>query len=965
MAVTFDNSILSNYFQARNGLANTAAGTATTSSRKKYAPTAPWSATSNAVKTPELVKTALTGRKLIDEGAAKLDLEGASADYKKLFALYQGLSALEGIAAKAGGKNVPSYEMTKLKSTFERGLKEVADYADVSNFEQIRMTNGAVATSLKGTVGVPKNKYDYVTDVLHTGAATDEIPAFKGTAAFDIAVKKGGVTTTVAIDLAGMGATPRTMQNVVSFINGKLSTAGFTTRFGIERTPGQPKVLEGAGGKKITIPATGDQYALRVRGDSAEQLNFNAVSRPAVYVTTYAGDPNPDKDTKTDDGVFQNRLLKIDPSGATAPETRIKTETLEANILQVRQTKIGADGSVYMLADVEKAVSGQTIKGEKDVALLKYDSAGNIMYARALGAGEEASGMALALSSDGKIAISGAVKGEMAGTTNGPINSSAKSGTTDSFVTLYDAKGDEVWTVRRGTLDQDEASALTFGADGMVYVAGRAKGSMPSGTGAVGGYDSYVSAISTTEKGVPRVLFTQQFGTALDDKPAGIVVDASGRVTVAGNENNKAVLRSFDISRTETRTTKTVSGGQLSHTIETYVNGALTNSATTNYGATTAADSIKVSNYVSAATATAGATRNLGDLAGGAIAGLAIDGGELVIAGHTRNNALGLGTPSQAHAGAMDAFAGRLSLDLSDTSADELTYYGGAGDNTVAGFSVSGGKVWIAGSAGADLPSLVTDGKQGYVAALDTATGAVTGAQRINGKDGQATATSIAVSDTGASALDRFGLPKGALDYDLSQKIVGSTAARAGDTFQIRVREGAPPMTITLEANDTLTTLADKIRRKAGFSAKVDLATANNSRTLRIQPNNDNAVVEILPGKGGKDLLEALGLDEGIVRRTEFRDGKTRATANGGEVYGLALDLEINLSDKEQIHHAQAVLAAAMNKVRAAYKDLESLAKPETVKQAESGKTGGAVPAYLTAQLANYQAGLSRLTGGG
>ena len=55
--------------------------------------------------TPETAIVSVAGHKIVDESAAKLDLPGASADYKKLFALYQGLGTLSDMATqiKAAG----------------------------------------------------------------------------------------------------------------------------------------------------------------------------------------------------------------------------------------------------------------------------------------------------------------------------------------------------------------------------------------------------------------------------------------------------------------------------------------------------------------------------------------------------------------------------------------------------------------------------------------------------------------------------------------------------------------------------------------------------------------------------------------------------------------------------------------------------------------------------------------------
>jgi hypothetical protein len=963
--VTFDSSVLLGYYQSKySGQASTAGTTSATGGKPKYAPTAPWDTKSTAMRADALVKQVMGGRSFINENAAQLDLPSASADYKKLFALYQGLNTLYGLTESASSKTASPLDLTRYTKLFNTGMSQVGAYADSLNLDQIRLTRGSTMLTDKATIGVPKAVYSYKTDTLATGTVNDVIPAFEGDAAFSLDVKRQGVTKTINFDLSDMGSTPRSMANVVNYMNNKLAAeGGITTRFAIDRTTAQPRTVT-VGGKPVTLPAVGDALALKINSDSAEQLKFQAVSKPAVYVTTYSGDPDPDKKTTTDDGVFESKLLKLDPSAATAPETRIKTEALEGTVGAVRQTQVGPDGSVYMIADVKKSVDGQAIKGDTDVALLKYDNAGKLLYARTLGAADNASGLALTVASDGRVAVAGSVTGDLDGATNGPLNSTTTSGKTDSFVTVYDAKGDETWTMRRGAQQEDEATAVAFGSDGVVYVAGRTKSSLPNGGGQIGGWDSYLSAYAPGSTGIPKALFTQQFGTTGNDAPTGLVVDGD-RVLVAGSEDGHAVVRSFDTSTTTTTTTKTETAGVLTVTVASYKDGVLQNSNATNY-AGTGKDSTSSTTYTSAGAATQGASRDLGDLQGGSIAGLVMKDGKLWVAGNTRNAALGIDDVANAHAGNMDAFAGSISLDLSSHADDHLTYYGGAGDNTVSGFAVSGGKVYVTGSAGADLPGLDANGhKEGYVAALDVDTGAVTGAQRISGKDGYSTATSIAVDDSGASALDKFGLPSGVMDFTQSTKIVSATSARAGDQFQIRTREGGLASTVTLAANDTLETLASKIRAAAGYHAKVTIVSDGDQRVLKIEPANDSSTVEILPGKGGKNVLDALGLTEGIARKTKINaDGKSVPTAGGGNIYGIGLDMDLNISSKASIKTAQDVLMQALTKIRTAYKDLAAAAAPKSTTTAAKS-AAGPVPAYLSAQIANYQAGLDRLTGGG
>lgn len=907
---SIDSSLLLGFYQARTGQSTLATGSSSTG-KTKYAPTAPWATNSGAPRASALVETVMQGRRFIDENAATLDLPGASADYKKLFSLFQGLNALTGLAERMGQRGVTDAEKTKIEKLFTKGLTETVAYADSVKMEGIRLTRGEAMLSDKTKVGVPRANYTYTTGTVHEGTSSEAVPQFAGAANFTISVKKLSGTQNINIDLSEMTGT-RSMNSVATFINSKLSDAGIISRFSISRTPGEPKVVT-TGNTKVTLPATSDKFAFKITGDSAEAVTFSApTSTPAVYVATTAGNPDPDKDKKTDDAVYTSSLIKT--GAATTPGgvgTRVFANGLEKTVTGVKDSQVGSDGSVYMLAEVSGDIDGQAIKGAGDIALLKYDSQGKLLYTRTLGAVGTVKANALTISDDGKVAIAGSIVGQMEGTTNGPINSGPTSSLSDSFVTLYDAKGDEVWTQRRGAMQADEATAVAFGADGTVYVGGKTKSNLPGTTGAGGGWDGYLTGITTSAKGIPVTQFTQQFGAATDEAVEGLVVNGS-QVIVAGLEDKHAVLRSFDVT-----------GG----------------------------------------VAVAGATRDLGDLEGGTLAGIKLDGGQLYIGGSSRNGALALGTPSSAHAGGMDGFAARLSTDLSSTSADAVAYYGGSKDDTVTGMAVANGKVWLTGVAGDNLPggSVPIASKDGYIVELDPFSGAANSAQRITGKDGYVTPTSIAVDASGASALDTFGLPKGALTFTDSQKITSATSARAGDQFQIRTRAGGALATVTLAADDTLDTLASKIKRAGGFRAKVTVVADGEFRRLKIEPTSDNDTVEILPGKNGKNMLEALGLAEGVVRKTEMVNGKSVAADGKGNIYGLGLANDLSLKDDDAIRNSQLVLSKAMSAIRSAYKDLENAAKPASV---SNPSASGPVPAYLQNQISNYTAALNRLSGG-
>ncbi|ACG77802.1 regulatory protein FlaEY [Phenylobacterium zucineum HLK1] len=933
MVISIDTSLLMGLYQSRlvgTGAALSTQARASTSS--KSAPTAPWSTGGTAPDPAQTVKAALQGRKFIDEGGAQLDLPGASTDYRKMFALYSGLSTLMGLAERMQGKGVTSIERSQIQRAFARGMAEVGDYVSKAKFENLRLVQGEAVDRAKTTAPVPRNKTEYITPPLVSGSSADAVPAFSGDVKFNIKIKRGGVNHDIAIDLAGMGAQTRSLANVVNFVNDQLAAAGVDTRFATHRTPGQPKTIE-SGGKTITLKTTNpDQWSLKVKVSVGETVSFDApATAGAAYLVQTAGDPDPDGKITTNDGVLRQQLVKFQTDTATVPapvqqegeqywvDGRAFSKTFGPEVKTVRSTQVGPDGSVYMLADVTGKIDGETLKGTQDVALLKFDAAGKLVYSRTLGASEEATGLALAVSADGKVAIAGAVKGGLNGATDGPLNS----GTTgvyadqsDSFVTLFNADGEEIWTARRGARKQDEATHVAFAADGSIIVAGRAQSTMPGST-AVGDWDSYIQAfqpeLETTpedRKGKVKTLFTETFGSTGADRPAGMVVDGTSVVT-ASVEEGRAVLRRFDIS-----------GG----------------------------------------TPVLTATRDLGDLQGGEIAGLALDGGQVVIAGYTANAGLAAGTVTRAHAGGTDAFAARLSADLSAGAGDRIAFYGGAGDDRATSLAVSGGQVWIAGAAGTDLPGhpdKVGDA-DGFLTRLDVATGAVDWSRRFTAKDGHATPTSIAIDPNGASVLDRIGLPKGTLELKDSQTIVAQTGIRPGEEFRIRSGSGRWSA-VTIDEKDTIDTLAQKIRRATGFQAKVNVTTSNGLRVLSVTPSNDRSVIEFSAGKADKDALAQLGIPEGVVRATDFRDGKTVAADGKPMIYGLSLDTDLNLDNATEISHALADVAKAQGVIRQIYRDLVRGATPED--PLAKAQITGTAPKYLTDQIANYQAALARLGG--
>lgn len=911
MTVTFDTSVLINWYQAKAGIGASNVVLPGAIGTNGKVPTAPWAPGLAQPKPSALVTAALSGKAFIDERAAKLDVANASADYKKLFAINQGLLTLQALAGAANDSRTPAYQLTQIQAAFDRGMSELSNYVETSRFSNFRLTQGVVGASAVSAAGVAVASDSYTTAPLASGSADTAVNAFQGTVQFsaDVTNPTTGNTTTVNFDLSEMGATPRTMTNVTLYMNGKLSAAGVGIRVQLDRTDSAAETAT-VNGQTVTISPSEPQYGFKFTGLANESLKFSApTTAPSVFIAQTAGNPDPDGNPATSDGTQQQELVKLEAgSGADAYSRpgdenyvagRVFSQKLPDGVTAVHATATGADGSVYMVADATGTVSGQPIKGSQDAVLLKYDSAGKLIYTQTLGAGVTASGVSLAVSADGKVAIAGPITGTL---DNGDAGADPKA--SDSFVTVFDNQGQELWSDRQGATGADQAQAVAFDAAGHVYVAGKTQGSIGGGTPS-GGWDGYLRAYGSTG----NVLSTRQFGSAGDDSVAGIVVNGSD-VLVAGQDGSSAAVRRFDASNP----------GQMSLT----------------------------------------ASRDLGALGGGSVSGIGLDGAGNILIGGTTGANLTVGTTTLARGGGLDGFGVKLSADLTAGAGDAVAYYGGTGSDQVSAVTVANGQLWLTGTSKTDLPGLTAIGKQdGFVAALDVGAGAVTYAQRFTAKDQMDAPEAIAVSANGGSALDRLGLPTGTIQYGGSNLLTTATSLRAGDQFQIRMGSSHSPITITIAADETLASLNTKIQA-AGLSGINATTISDGTRTtLSLRPASDRQSFELLSGPDGRDALQSLGIKPGLVRNAIVDKTKGVMPADKGpQTYGLHITTSLDLSSKADIKAAMDGISNAITTVRAIYIDLKQAAQPRSA----SGGAQGTVSSYVKNQLADYQAALARLS---
>src|SRR5262249_23100675 len=122
-----------------------------------------------------------------------------------------------------------------------------------------------------------------------------------------------------------------------------------------------------------------------------------------------------------------------------------------------------------------------------------------------------------------------------------------------------------------------------------------------------------------------------------------------------------------------------------------------------------------------------------------------------------------------------------------------------------------------------------------------------------------------------------------------------------------------------------------------------------------------DASVQILAGPAGQNALPSLGLIPGLIQPDQSQSSSNSSAPPPQTSFGLGLSSALDLNSAADAKHAGSQLPFAMSEVQSAYQALVAATPP---KSALSAAPSGPVPQYLQAQIANYQAGLRRLTGG-
>lgn len=832
------------------------------------------------------------------------------ADSKKLFAMYNALVKLRTLAEFAKSDLATTGLLASLDAKLQAGLTEIQGFVQSQTFEKsLSLIFGTKKDNVQSQAALGKFQTDYIGGAIQVGARDDPIAGLTGTEKFTLKLTRGASTDSIVIDLALM-TDPLSISNIAKFINDQIKT--------IQVLDANNVLVPKYATRFNTTEVVTGQHAFKIKIAAGEDVSLSAADvQPSLVLTGTRMIPGVGN-VETSFVNKLNDLSGVNPQFDYSEQIAAALSGGEATVFRANEGDVGvtsspvadtqalavvtdSNGNIFVVGGTEGDFDGQfNQSGAQDIFLSKYDAAGNLVFKRLLGADAQAAGFAIAVDSKDNVIV--------AGKSTANLTTTALIDNPDSFVMKFNNNGDELFTYQVQAGATDGALGLTVDASDDILISGFVDGQIDNAQTASGGRDAFFTKLSGVDG---TVTFTHQFGTAGTDTATGIAIASDGNILVAVNENDRAVLRKFDVT-----------------------------------SPSTAIFSV-----------------DLGALNGGKVTGLAVDGTAVYVTGFTSNTALA-GTIANAHSGGVDGFVTRIDDAGASAAAAYTSYIGGTADDRARAVAVNGGQVYVVGHAEGALPGESLTGKRdGFVVKINGADGTQLFTKQFGAPQSNFDVNGVAFTTQGSSSLTALGLPMGKIETDFTRTIDRQTTVRPGDQFFISIN-GGTKRKITIDAGDSFITLASKINRLSFLNIKASSLFTSGGPKLKIEALR-GATIDILAGPAGKDALRGLGITPGTLF-DEPVPAPVPAPDEVGGIFGLELDRNVNLRSKKAAEFAFGALDLAAGIVQGAFRSLTRDPAREALKKLleSQASISGPVPQFLANQIANFQAGLFRLTNG-
>jgi len=168
--------------------------------------------------------------------------------------------------------------------------------------------------------------------------------------------------------------------------------------------------------------------------------------------------------------------------------------------------------------------------GENDIFIAKYNSDGEVYWARTYGGNGYETPKSIEQDSDENIFY----LADFSDTTDVDGTVLISLGLTDAYLAKLDSDGNPLWTVQFGTSSYDYAADVALDTSGNSYVAGSFTGTLTIGDETLvsgGQSDSFLCKIDSSGD----VVWAKRFGNYYNEHSEGLCLDESGRIYISGD----------------------------------------------------------------------------------------------------------------------------------------------------------------------------------------------------------------------------------------------------------------------------------------------------------------------------------------------------------------------------------------------------------------------------------------------
>jgi hypothetical protein len=935
---------------------------------------APWQVDSEEQSLNERIREVRELTQFIDLDDSDLEAVKDDPDSQATFAVFKALERLRVLAEYASEDSTSTSSLERLDELFQSGLDEVRDYISTAELEKLELFLGDKEYNTEASTRGGKNGTEFNTSLV-TSDPNEAIAGLTGTEVCTVSITKNGETDDIEIDLSGISG-PLSLNNIADHINAQIEALTALDDEGEEYIKHGTRF-------DVRRDGTSGRYGLQIEGTLTEEVKLSAASaEPTLYVasavsqlddeyavTSRITELNNLSGTITVDDTTSFAAIDYEATAIKELVDDTEDEELDENIKSLRDKfladsaeevaaasdddddsddddldtdnessltnvnsdyKVNADttagrvavdseGGIYVVGTSQGSFGHQlNAASDQDVFLTKFDSEGNVVFSRLLGASDSAKVHGITVDSDDNVIIVGETNSAL--TENDIVDADETLNTGDAYVVKYSKNGDEQFRYQLDTYGASSAYSVAVDSNNDIYVGGYTRSAISSTSGFSGGQDALILKLSGDSG---KLTDSNVFGSSDNEVIKGIAVDADDNLVVATESDGNAVVYRID--------------------------GADLSSQT--------------------------ASVDLGSLgAGGAINSIAIHAtnNQVYIAGKTSNsnlNASGAATVNETAQGGFEGFVSGFSYSGTSTlNADFTTYLSSAGADYIADVVVQDQVVYVAGSAtdtiGGENAAGATDA---FVARLDGASGALEDVEVYGEGLARSNVGGLAFTTQGDSVLETLGLPTGTIAIDETLDVQTQTSARVGDFFYVSI-DGGTKKKIELEDGDTFDDLKRKLRIAGFGKMEVDVTTTSEGDKLKISALDDGVSIDLLPGTGGQDLLERIGLDAGrLLPKNEVfdlgDDEDIPPEEDLGGVFSLGLGGALHIRDKATAKYVLGLLDSAIGTTQRAFRSL-TFDPIKAQLLADSSNSGGEVPPHLQNQIANFQTGLARLQSG-